>query len=585
MCEGIPPPAPEPTSPKKSGVETVKETSRFLRGQIVTELNDGTDHVSKDSYNLLKFHGTYQQEDRDARKLRDRTGVHKHYMFMVRCKIPGGKVTADQYLALDRLAGEYANGTIRFTTRQGVQFHGVVKQDLHATIAGINQSLLTTLGACGDVERNVMCCPAPIRGPRDELQAAANRIAAHLAPRSTAYHELWLNGVPFKEQSGASDSEPIYGKAYLPRKFKTGVVLPEDNCIDVYAQDLGFVADVQGGRIAGYDVLCGGSMGMTHGNPNTFPYVAKPVGWIPESDLLRMAEAVVCLFRDHGNRADRRRARLKYVLHEWGVPKFRAVLEGYYGSPLAEPRLKPGLYREFDLHHGWQPQEDGRWFYGLSIENGRVKDDGNFRLRTALRTVVESLRPNLRITPSQDVLLCDLPAEAKREIESRLVEFGVRRPDQISKVRKLSMACPAIPTCGLALSESERALPGIVDQLEAELARLGLADEKLTVRMTGCPNGCARPYQSDIGIVGRSGDKFTLFVGGRPLGDRLNFMVKDLVPLQQIVPTLIPLLEAFVRERQGDEGFGDYCTRVGVKRLQDLLATAEVASAKGVTAD
>jgi sulfite reductase (ferredoxin) len=562
-------PTTEPAPAKKSGVETLKETSRYLRGNIVTELNDGTDHVSKDSYNLLKFHGTYQQEDRDARKTRDKTGVGKHYMFMVRCKIPGGKVTADQYLAVDDLAGQYANGTLRFTTRQGIQLHGVLKGDLHATIAGINHCLLTTLGACGDVERNVMTCPAPIRGVRDELQAAADRIASHLAPRSRAYHEMWLNGQPVGEKPGDGDAEPIYGKVYLPRKFKTGIGLPSDNCIDIYAQDLGFLAEVKDDQVVGYNVLVGGGMGMTNGNPNTFPFLARPICWIPAGDLVPMAEAVVKLYRDHGNRADRKRARIKYLVHDWGVPKFRQVLAEYAGGKLALP--KPLLVQTGDLHHGWQAQGDGQWFYGLSIENGRVKDDGACRLRTALRTLVQRLKPNLRITPNQDLLLCDLPEGAQRAIEHTLADHGVLRPDQFSTVRKLSMACPAIPTCGLALSEAERALPKLIDQLEAEFQRLGLNQEELTVRMTGCPNGCARPYQSDIGIVGRSGDKYTLYVGGRPLGDRLGFVLKDLVPLAQIVPTLVPVLHAFKAGREPGEGFGDYCTRLGVESVRALL--------------
>jgi sulfite reductase (ferredoxin) len=590
----------EDSSPRRSPVEAVKESSQYLRGNLVAELGDGADHVSKEASNLLKFHGTYQQEDRDARKLRDKTGVHKHYMFMVRCKIPGGKLTAEQYLGLDELADRYANGTIRFTTRQGIQFHGVVKKDLHATIAGINQTLLTTFGACGDVERNVMCCPAPIRdGLHDELQAAADTIASHLAPRTRAYFEIWLNGQPIgdamtRQRSDAGsegnvsahpltvspphpvaprDDEPIYGKTYLPRKFKTGLALRDDNCIDIYAQDLGFLADVENCRIVGYNVLVGGGMGMTHSKPETFPHLAQPICWIPAKALLNTAEAVVKLYRDHGNRADRKRARIKYLVHDWGVAKFRQVLEEYIGGTLAEP--KPMQVYELDPHLGWHSQGDGKWFYGLSIENGRVKDDGSFRLRTALHKLVERLRPSLRLTPIQDVLLCDLPASAKNEVERTLLEHGVLRPDQLTLIQKLSMACPAIPTCGLAISESERALPGIIDQLEVELRRLGLEKEKIVVRMTGCPNGCARPYQSDIGIVGRSGERYALYVGGRLLGDRLNFLLRDLVPLRDIVPMLVPLFEAFKAQRQEREGFGDFCHRFGASGLQHILGQAE----------
>jgi sulfite reductase (ferredoxin) len=447
----------------------------------------------------------------------------------------------------------------------------VLKKNLKETIAGINQCLLTTLGACGDVERNVMACPAPHHqdGVHEQLQQTAIVLAAHLAPRSRAYHEIWLNGKPVGEPAAAADIEPLYGKVYLPRKFKTGLALPEDNCIDIYAQDLGLLAVVENGTIVGYNVLVGGGMGMTHGNQNTFPHVAKPICYVPAGAVVGAAEAVVRLFRDHGNRADRKRARIKYLVHDWGVEKFREVLAGYIGGTLQPPR--PIEVSGVESHLGWHPQGDGKWYYGLSIENGRVKDEGSLRLRSALRTLIERLQPGLRLTPMQDILLCDLPSNAKTEIERTLAEFGVRRPDQISNVQKLSLACPAIPTCGLAISESERALPGIIDQLEVELKRLGLEKEKLSVRMTGCPNGCARPYQSDIGLVGRSGDKYTLYVGGHILGHRLNFMLQDLVPLREIVPTLRPLLQKFKEERRPEESFGDYCQRQGADRLQALL--------------
>jgi sulfite reductase (ferredoxin) len=562
---------PESSPPQRSSVEIVKEASRYLRGNIAAELQADTEAVSKESYHLLKFHGTYQQEDRDARKQRDKTGLAKFTIFMVRCKIPGGKLTAAQYLALDDLAEKYANRTLRLTTRQGIQLHGVLKKNLHATIRGINETMLTTLGACGDVERNVMCTAAPIRDRlHEQVQAAADAIAQHLAPRTRAYYEIWLNGKQWKDpDQPEEESEPIYGKTYLPRKFKTGIVLPDDNDVDIYAQDLGFVALVEGEEITGYNVLVGGGMGMTNGNPNTFPYLAQPVCSIAAGDIVRMAEAVVKLYRDHGNRGDRKRARIKYVIAEWGVPRFRQVLETYFGQPLEPP--KPVTILPMRLRFGWQPQGDGRFFYWLSVENGRIKDEGPLRLRSGLREVIRRLQPNLRVTPTQDLILCDLPADARPFVEETLRSHGVRLPEELSLVQKLSMACPAIPTCGLAISESERALPGLIDQLEIELQRLGLERESLTVRMTGCPNGCARPYQSDIGIVGRSGNKYTLYVGGRLLGDRLNFLLCDLVPREQIVPLLVPLLEAYRQQRHPGEGFGDWCSRVGRDSLVKLL--------------
>jgi sulfite reductase (ferredoxin) len=559
---------------QRSAVEGIKENSRQLRGSLAEELLQDSDHFSDQDKQLLKFHGTYQQEDRDARKARRKEGVGKHYMFMVRCKIPGGKLTAQQYLAVDELAGTYANSTLRFTSRQGIQLHGVLKSNLRETIAGINACLLSTLGACGDVERNVMACPAPHHhdGVHAQLQETATVLAAHLAPRSQAYHEIWLNGKPVGDQAFQADVEPLYGKVYLPRKFKTGLALPDDNCIDVYGQDLGLLAIAENGTIVGYNVLVGGGMGMTHGNPNTFPHLARPICYVPAGAVVGAAEAVVRLFRDHGNRADRKRARIKYLVHDWGVARFREVLAGYVVGDLQPAR--PIEVSGFETHLGWHPQGDGKWYYGLSVENGRVKDESGLRLRAGLRALMERFQPILRLTPLQDILLCDLPGSALPEIERTLVEFGIRQPEQLSHVRRFSMACPAIPTCGLALSESERALPGILDELEAELKRLGLAEEKISVRMTGCPNGCVRPYQSDIGIVGRSGDKYTVYVGGHMFGHRLSFTLKDLVPRTAIVPLLVPLLERFKHDRLAGECFGDYCQRLGADSLQALSPPA-----------
>jgi sulfite reductase (ferredoxin) len=557
---------------KRSPVEAIKENSQYLRGTLAEELSRPGDHFNDQDKQLLKFHGSYQQDDRDARKNRHRDGVGKYYMFMVRCKVPGGKVTAPQYLALDRIAGAYANGTLRITTRQGFQLHGIVKDNLKHTIADINESLLTTLGACGDVARNVMAPPAPYATPvYHELQAIAQRIAAHFAPRGGAYHEVWLNGkiLPNTPKSDPNTPEPLYGKVYLPRKFKVGLSLPEDNIVDVYAQDLGLLAIVEKGRVAGYNVMVGGGMGMTHGNANTFPFVARPICYVNAEQVLPAAEAVIKLFRDHGNRGDRKRARIKYVVHDWGVSKFRDVLATYLPFALESPREVE--VTGFPLHLGWHAQGDGKFFYGVSVENGRIKDEGDFRLRTALRELVEKLQPEIRLTPMQDILLCQLPESAKGEIERTLRQQGVLPPERISLVQQHSMACPAIPTCGLALSEAERTLPVLVDELEVELHRLGLEREKLSVRMTGCPNGCARPYQCEVGIVGRSGDKYTLYVCGNRVGSRLNFELKDLVPLPQIVPTLRPVLESFKVNRHGEESFGDYCHRLGEEKTRALV--------------
>ncbi|MBI2803628.1 MAG: NADPH-dependent assimilatory sulfite reductase hemoprotein subunit [Planctomycetes bacterium] len=553
--------------PKRSAVELIKENSQQIRGGIAEELARDTERFNDQDKQLIKFHGFYQQDNRDARKDRHREGAGKAFQFMVRCKIPGGKVTAEQYLTIDRLAGAHANGTIRITSRQGFQLHGVLKGDLKQTIGAINQSLLTTLGACGDVNRNVMAPPAPVATPvYRQLQEHADVIARHFAPRTTAYHEIWVDGTAMTPTPGADArgspelvDEPIYGKLYLPRKFKVAFALPDDNSTDLFAQDLGFLADVKDGAIVGYNVHAGGGMGMTHGNANTFPHIAQAVCYVTPDQFLAAGEGVIKLFRDHGNRADRKRARLKYVLHDWGIDRFRDVLQTYLPFPIVPPKDIP--VTGFPLHLGWHEQGDGNYYYGISIENGRIKDEGDFRLRTAMRKLVEKTRPSIRLTPMQDILLCDLPKSAKPLINRLLTVYGIAKPDRLSLVQTHSMACPAIPTCGLALSEAERVMPALIDQLEVEIRRLGLGQEKISIRMTGCPNGCVRPYQSDIGIVGRSGDKYTLFVGGNLVGSRLSFVLKDLVPIDQIVSTLAPVLDDFKRDRQPDEGFGDYCQR------------------------
>ena len=570
-------PAAPAVAPKPSPVEGIKDESRYLRGALEEELAADTDHFTEQSKQLVKFHGTYQQEDRDARKKRDKPGVGKAYMMMIRLRMPGGVLNAQQYLALDDLAGKYANGTIRFTTRQSIQFHGVLKSDLKATIAGINDTLLSTISACGDVNRNVMTCPAPLPDPaRRQMLELCDKVADHLTPKAgkQAYHEIWLNGERMTPSSDPFEAEPIYGKLYLPRKFKTGFALPNDNCIDVYAQCLGFLAIVENGQPVGYNMLVGGGMGMTNSKPETFPHLGREVCFVTPDEVVAASEAVIKLFRDHGNRSDRKRARIKYVMHDWGVEKFRDVFSrDYFGKPLVAPKHAP--ITGVDLHLGWHSMGNGTWFLGLSVENGRVKDDGAYRLRAGLRAIAGKVKCDFRVTAQQDVLLCGISTADRATVDSLLNEYGIPKPENLSQVQKWSMACPAIPTCPLAISESERFLPTMIDTLEGELAKLGLSEQAVSIRMTGCPNGCARPYNSDIGIVGRSGDKYTLYVGGRIEADRLSFELEDLVLKDQLVPKLVKVFEKYKADRAGTEGFGDFCTRVGKDALRSLIGAVK----------
>ncbi|SIO57626.1 sulfite reductase (NADPH) beta subunit [Singulisphaera sp. GP187] len=579
-----------------SKAEAVKVASQYLRTFVADEIGNGRANFSEDAAAVLKFHGSYQQDDRDVRSVMKREGREKEYQLMVRVRMPGGKLaTAAQYLTVANVAETAGNGTLRITTRQEFQIHGVVKADLPATIRAINESLLSTLAACGDVERNVLCCPAPLcDGIRTAMQADADRWASHVAPRSSSYWDIWLDGErianPLLPQAGpvrvptAGDDpvEPIYGKAYLPRKFKTAFALPEDNCTDIHANDLGFLAVVEAGKLVGYNVLVGGGLGTTPSAQKTFPFLAVPLGSIDRADVLDIAEAVIKVFRDFGNRSDRKRARLKYLIHDWGVPAFRAKVEEYLGRPLADP--KPVCVTDVDDHLGWHEQGDGKLFLGIPVENGRIKDSDGHRLFSGLKTFFETYGTPARLTCQQKILLVDLDPAWKPKIEAWLLDYGIAAVEQVSTVRRWSMACPAFPTCGLAVTEAERALPTIMDELEVELDRLGLGAERFTVRMTGCPNGCARPYNADVGLVGRSASRnpdgtpgpgtYTIFLGGRTTGDRLNVVFKDYVPFDRVVAELVPVFARFKGERTVGETFGDFCNRVEIEEHAGNLSPA-----------
>lgn len=563
---------------KLSPVEGIKTESRQLRGTIAEELHSGENHFSHDAVQLLKHHGTYQQDDRDHRgeKNADGTSKGKAYMFMVRTRIPGGKLTADAFLAELDLCEKYANGTLRITSRQGLQLHGVLLDNLRETIRAINQTQLTTLAACGDVERNVMSCPAPFKQNkvRTEMQEMADRIAEHLKPRTTGYYEIWLkdeNG----EQTDVTEfrpvEEPIYGATYLPRKFKTAIALPEDNCVDIYTQDLGFLAIVENDRIMGYNVLVGGGMGTTPSSKKTFPALAKRMAFVTPEQVIGVAEAVVKVQRDFGNRSDRKLARMKYLIADWGLEAFKAKVEEYYGQALPAPH--PADVTDVDDHLGWHEQGDGNWFLGINVENGRIKDEGDLRIKTGLRAIVSKYRMPVRLTPLQSLILCDIRPEDRADINRLLREHGILPVEELSLLRRYSIACVAWPTCGLSITEAERALPGILDQIEVELARYGLSKERISVHMTGCPNGCARPYTPDIGLVGKAaGEKYTVFLGGNVMGTRLAFLYEDFVEGHTIAQLLSPLFGFYKAERQNGESFGDFCHRQGKEGLASYAA-------------
>ncbi|HSR68246.1 MAG TPA: NADPH-dependent assimilatory sulfite reductase hemoprotein subunit [Acidobacteriota bacterium] len=552
-----------PTQAKPSKVEKAKEGGRFLRGTVAETLAGDKDRFSPDDVQLLKFHGVYQQDDRDLRKERRKKGLGKHWQFMMRVALPAGIMTAGQYLRLDQVADRLADGSLRITTRQGIQFHGVLKGDLKAAVAEINDSLMTTLGACGDVERNVMACPAPIDDPAHRaVQELAEEISRQLRPRSGAYHEIWIDGektVSTKPPEPAAEEEDFYGATYLPRKLKTGVALENDNCIDIFSYDVGLVGMLEDDEIVGYNLLVGGGLGMTHNKPETVARLAEPLGYVEPGDAVEAVRTVAAIFRDHGNRSNRRQARLKYLLERWGLERFRREFERRAPFRLQPPRQMGRL--PFHDHLGTQRQGDGRWFYGLFVQNGRITDREGKQLRTALRRIVQELSPGVHATAQQSLLLTGLDLPSLERVKGLLREHGVEEAGQLTQVRRHSMACPALPTCGLALGESERLLPSVLQELERELDELGLKSSPLTVRMTGCPNGCARPYTADLAFVARSPSTYHVFVGGRLEGDRIADLFAADVKPRDFLETLRPLLRLWSSQRRRGESLGDFYQR------------------------
>lgn len=564
-------------APKLSPVETIKEGSNYLKGTINQEIAGSVNHFDKSNIQLLKFHGTYQQDDRDARLTAKKTGAGKAYSMMVRLRIPGGRIRPDQMLSMLDLCERLGNATMKITTRQTLQLHGILKDDLRETISYINEIALSTLAACGDVNRNIMCCPAKRAGSiHADMEKLTEELTEALAPQTPAYHELWLTDSETGEKTleGGGIVEPLYGPTYLPRKFKMGIALPEDNCIDIYTQDLGFLAVVRDGSIIGYNVLVGGGMGTTPSAKKTFPALAKRLAFIKPEQAVGISKAIIKVQRDNGNRQDRKTARMKYLINDWGIEKFRTEVEKYYGQPL-EDCTEDDVYG-FDDHMGWQEQGDGKWSYGLNVENGRLYDNEDRQLKATVRAICNEFKTEVRMTGHQSLIFTDLEEADKEKLIGFIKQHQVPTTEETSTVRRWSMSCVALPTCGLAITESERRLPSIIDGLEAPLAKLGLDKERFTIRMTGCPNGCARPYNADLALVGKAKGKYTLYAGGGWLGNRLAYIYKDMVPDDVVVGELVTIFAAFKANREEGESLGTFCTRVGKDALTTLAANAPI---------
>ena len=538
-----------------SPVEHIKKRSNYLRGTIVESLADPlTGALAEDDTQLTKFHGFYQQDDRDERAERTRRKLEPAWSFMIRVRVPGGITTPAQWLALDSLATTYANGTLRLTTRQAFQFHGVTKRNVKTTIRGINDSLLSTIAACGDVNRNVMCTPlAETSAVHDAAYKVAGDISEHLAPRTRAYHEIWLDG---ERVAGTADHEPIYGETYLPRKFKIALAIPPSNDVDVFAHDLGFIAIERNGELAGFNVTVGGGMGMAHGESDTYPRVADVIGFCSVEQAVAVAEHVVAVQRDYGDRTNRKHARLKYTIDDRGIEWFREALFERLGFSLSA--VEPFEFRSRGDVFGWSKDQHGRWHLTLFVPEGRIRDRGQSRLLTALRELAAILKGEFRLTANQNLIVSNISDEDRPVIEKLFERHGVNLLQSLSPLRQQALACVALPTCGLAMAEAERYLPELTGKVEALLDAHGLLQESISLRITGCPNGCARPYLAEIALVGKAPGRYNLFLGGDAEGMRLNRLACENIDEAEILATLDGLFADFVRRRSNGESFGDF---------------------------
>jgi sulfite reductase (NADPH) hemoprotein beta-component len=546
--------------------ESVKAQSNYLRGTIAEGLQYPlSGAIPGDATLLLKFHGTYQQDDRDLRDERRRQKLEPDYQFMIRVRLPGGVCQPRQWLTLDELARRYGNGTLRLTTRQTFQFHGIRKNNLKRTIQEMNAALVDSIGACGDVNRGVLCSPNPAQSAiHASLYPLAKQVSEHLLPRTRAYHEIWLDEKQVAGTPAREDEEPIYGRTYLPRKFKIAFAVPPVNDVDVYTQDIGFIAFADGDELVGFNVCVGGGMGRTDNDPATYPRLGDVIGFCGPEQVIELAEKIVTIQRDFGDRAERKHARMKYTIDDRGLDWFKAELEGRLGWSLKDAR--PFYFETNGDRAGWTSGIGGTWHCTLFIENGRIQDTGNLRLMSALREIARVHAGDFRLTPNQNLIISNIAADHRARIQSLLEEYGLAERPQLSVLRQNSMACVAMPTCGLAMAESERYLPSLITKLETIVSECGLKDEPIIVRMTGCPNGCARPYVAEIGFTGRAPGYYNLYLGGGFHGQRLNRLFLENVGEEKILEVLAPMLRTYGAERRPDEHFGDFVIRAGYVR-------------------
>lgn len=568
----------EPIGGPPSDVEHLKLESKYLRGSLVQSLSNRiTGGLPELDNRLLKFHGSYMQDDRDLRNEREKQKLEPSYQFMLRVVTPGGVATPEQWLTIDRLAQKYGCGNIRLTTRQAFQLHGVLKWNLKNTIKEINDSMLSTLAACGDVSRNVMCNPNPHQSEvHGEVYYWSEQLTKHLAPRTPAYHEIWLDGEKVVDGAalgggdGLDKVEPIYGPVYLPRKFKIGIAVPPSNDIDVYSQDLGYIAIVEKGKLVGFNVAVGGGMGMTHGDPNTYPQLARVIGFCKPDQMVDVAEKTVMIQRDYGNRSVRKNARFKYTIDRHGLDWFVDELHDRLGWEL-EPA------REFQFEntgdrYGWVQGVGGKWHVTLYVQSGRIIDTEQSQLMTGLREIAKIHTGDFRLTANQNLMIANITSQKKKKIVELLDKYGISDGGSESALRRSALSCVALPTCGLAMAEAERYLPSLIDKLEPILEEAGVGDKEINIRMTGCPNGCARPALGEIAFIGKSPGKYNMYMGAGFSGDRLSKLYRENIGEDEIIDTLKPIIQHYASDREQGEHFGDFVIRAGyVKAVSNGL--------------
>lgn len=544
-----------------SPTEGIKTRSRGLRGTLAESVaNQLTGQLSADDQQLMKFHGSYQQDNRDRRAEREAKKLEPAYSFMIRLRLPGGDITPEQWLGIQPLVEQNTSGVMKITTRQTIQVHGVIKSKLKPTMQWFDKYGMDSIAACGDVNRNVMAGSHPATSPfHEEVHAFADRISTHLRPKTKAYAEIWLDGEKLGEEEPVEE-DPLYQTRYLPRKFKVGIAIPPHNEIDVFSQDTGLIAIEENGRLAGFNVTVGGGLGATHGNPSTYPRLGDVIGFITPEQVLDTVWNIAAVQRDNGNRSDRARARLKYTIDRMGVDAFRAELESRLGFRLA-PARSFAFTKRADLY-GWTQDHKGNWHYVFFVENGRVVDDPEYRVKSALNAIAETGKCGLRFTGNQNIMLRDVKPQDKAAIEAILEAHGIiKTAAAFNPIRTHAIACVALPTCGLAMAEAQRYLPDLIGKIEVLLAKHGLSEDEISIRMTGCPNGCGRPYVAEIGLVGRSLGHYDLRLGGDRLGYRLNTTFKEGVDEAEILATLDPLLGEYAAAKGAGETFGDFCQR------------------------